>query len=258
MKLAAIISVWADTIDLLPHCIDNLLPVVDGVIVMWSAQSNYGQRSDACYLYSVRHHNEKVKFFQHEPQQPGIRSPHDNETGKRNAGLEKSKHLGFTHVIVMDADEFYFQADVESAKPLFNDGDLNSIVCGLDVYFKIPTLYCSDHTLVPFITKLSQKTQVGNFKDFPYAYDSEGHAHIDPTRRFNYTRGVHMSGIKMHHYSHCRRDINMKIENSSARNNLKKSSIYRDLQNAAPGVYNEFYRQNLKECANYFNLPVYE
>jgi hypothetical protein len=47
----------------------------------------------------------------------------------------------------------------------------------------------------------------------------------------------------------------LKIQNSSARNNLRKSSIYKDLENAAPEVWNEFYRQTLQECPNYFDLP---
>jgi hypothetical protein len=59
----------------------------------------------------------------------------------------------------------------------------------------------------------------------------------------------------MWHASWIRLDVNLKIDNSAARNNLKKSTIYADLEKAAPGVYNDFYRANLVSCDNHFNLP---
>lgn len=258
MKLCVTISAWADTIDLLPHCIENLLPVVDGILVIWSNQSNYGQHRDDCYLFSISDFDPKVRFYQYEPN--GKFNCHENETLKRNYGIDKAKQLGFTHIIVSDADEFYFKEDIEQGRNIFMlDPTLNGLVCGLNVYIKKPTLFCADHTLVSFITKLQSETKVGAFKNFPFAYDGQGNAHIDPTRRFNYSNNVEfLDDVKMHHFSWCRKDVNLKIENSSARNNIKKSSIYEDLANAAPGVYNHFYRQKLQECPNYFNLPEYD
>ncbi len=58
----------------------------------------------------------------------------------------------------------------------------------------------------------------------------------------------------MFHASWIRYDFNLKIENSAARKNLKNSSIYNDLAKAGVGVYNEFYRDTIKECENIFNL----
>lgn len=258
MKLAVTISVWADTIDLLPHAINNWLPVVDGVIVIWSNQSNYFQHRDDCYLFTIGDHDKKVKFFQYEPN--GKFDVHSNETLKRNYGIDKARELGFTHVIVSDADEFYFQHEVEQCKNIFMlDPTVKGLVCPLKVYIKTPHLVCDDHTLVPFITQIERDTKVGNFKSFPFAYDDQGNAHIDPTRRFNYSKGIQfIDDVFMHHYSHVRKDMNLKIENSSARNNLKKSSILEDMKRASPGVYNTFYRQNLRYSENHFNLPVYE
>jgi hypothetical protein len=60
----------------------------------------------------------------------------------------------------------------------------------------------------------------------------------------------------MHHYSYVRKDINLKIENSSA--NLKRSRhiIYEELVNAKPGYLSKLYHQELKECENYFNIQI--
>jgi hypothetical protein len=254
MKIAAIYNVWADCMDLLPYSIGNIFPVVDGVIVVWSAWSNQGVFKDDCIHYSRKPHNEKISFHNYEPELPG--TPHQNETNKRNEGLRIAREQGYTHFIMMDADEFYNRGEFKYYKKLTEDEDLNGSVCRTKVYFKKPTLTIGyDHTLVPFIHKLSPGLRFGNFKDYPCAYDEAGNAHIDPTRRLNITKGIASIGVTMHHYSWVRSDYNLKIENSAAKNNLKKSSIYRDLENAKDGVYNEFYRATLVSCDNYFNLP---
>ena len=44
MKLCAIYNVWDDW-DLLKYSIDNITPLVDGVIVVYSEKSNFGEFS---------------------------------------------------------------------------------------------------------------------------------------------------------------------------------------------------------------------
>jgi hypothetical protein len=241
MKLCAIYCCWADGLDLLPYSVDNICPVVDGVIIIYSERSNTGTFRE--FIYDPI--DSKVKLYHNE----------GTETDKRNFGLEKAKQAGFTHFILMDSDEFYRQEDVISEKERMEALNISGLVCRVKVLFKRPTLCIDDHTLVPFITKLSQATQAGNFKYFPFAYDQEGNAHIDPTRRLNTFHRIEMSDVIMWHASWVRSDVNLKIDNSAARNNLRKSSIYTDLEKAAPGVYNEFYRKELQECDNIFNIP---
>lgn len=241
MKLVAVFNCWADGLDLLHYSVDNILPVVDGVIIIWSEKGNSGEYRE--FMFDPM--SDKVKMYQCE----------GSETAKRNFGLEKAKQLGFTHFLIMDSDEFYKQDDVLQEKERIDREDLNGMVCRLKVLFKKPTLMVDDHTLVPFISKLFSDTQVGNFKFYPFAYDEQGNAHIDPTRRINCNYRIGMSDIFMYHASWIRKDYDLKIRNSAAANNLKKSSIYRDLENAVPGAYNEFYRANLQECDNIFKLP---
>lgn len=251
MKICAIYNVWSDGLDLLKASVDNILPVVDEVIIVFSNYSNYGH----FIAFQCLNPHPKVRYVNFEPNQN--QTPHDNECAKRNWGLTIAKELGFTHFIGMDADEFYIQNEFWVQRQILEvRGDLVGMVCKTKVYFKSPTLTVGlDHTLVPFIHKITPglKFQL-NSKDYPFAYDSEGHAHIDPTRRLNITSGVEMSPIVMHHFSWVRSDYNLKIENSAARKNLRKSSIYKDLDKAAPGVYNEFYRKEIQACPNIFNL----
>lgn len=256
MKLAAIYCVWGDANDLLKHSIGNIEPVVDGIIVMYSYKSNFGNYKEVDLGDLSLMALSKMHEFKCEPNLN--MSPHENETVKRNVGLKWAKELGYTHFIMLDADEFYDHGEFTIERDYMESHpDVNGMVCKTKVYFKKPTLTVGyDHTLVPFIHKLTLglRFQLNN-KTYPFAYDKEGNAHIDPTRRLNITTGVQWSNITMHHYSWVRSDYDLKIENSAARNNLKKSSIYRDLDKAAPGVYNEFYRAELKECENIFNLP---
>jgi hypothetical protein len=254
MKLIAIYNVWADGLDLLQKSIDNILPCVDAVLVVWSAHSNYGVQHEGCFRFVAACQDKRIIFSQCEPDQR--LQPHDNETRKRNHGLKIAKHLEFTHFIMLDGDEFYEQSAFNIEKEYIKKNDVAGTVCKTKVYFKEPTLTVGyDHTLVPFIHKLTPSLEFKlNSRTYPFAYDKEGHAHIDPTRRLNITSGVEWSDITMHHYSWVRKDFEMKIQNSAARKNLLKSSIYRDLESAKEGSYNEFYRTELKRAENIFNL----
>jgi hypothetical protein len=246
MKLVAIYNAWSDCLDLLEKSIDNIAPVVEGVYVVWSNQSNHGQNIP----FTFRH--PKAQFFHCEPV-PGF-APHDNETTKRNFGLIQAKKDGFSHFLMMDCDEFYVQQDVFDGKVQMIHDDLNGLVCPLRVYIKEPTLWCTDHTLVPFIQKLTPDVTVGAHKYFPFAYDDLGHAHIDPTRRPSHRDRIKMSSATMHHFSYVRKDMELKINNSSA--NLKRSRevIYRDLENARPGYVSELYHRELQECEDLFKI----
>lgn len=250
MKLVAIYNVWSDGLDLLKPSVENILPEVDEAIIVFSNYSNYGHHIPFMCLDP----HAKITYSNFEPNLN--QSPHVNECEKRNHGLRIAKERGFTHFIGMDADEFYERDPFRIEKYRIERLGLTGAVCHTKVYFKSPELTIGfDHTLVPFIHKITPGLRFDlNNKTYPFAYDSEGNAHIDPTRRLNITEGVEMANVIMHHYSWVRSDYNLKIENSAARKNLRKSSIYDDLKNAAPGVYNQFYRQEIQPCENIFNL----
>lgn len=253
MKLAVIISAWADTKELLQACVNNFRPVVDEVILVYSTVSNRGN-VDRSIMDIAEEDKLPCRWVKYEPDL-GL-SCHENETRKRNAGLNLAKVLNCTHFLIADADEFYFQDSFLQEKARMERNNLNGLVCPLKVYVGKPTLRCDDHTLVPFIHRLHPETQVGAFKTYPFAYDEEGHAHIDPTRRINIYSRVEMSSIYMHHFSYVRKDINMKIENSSARLENSRSVILEEMKEAKPGYVSKLYHQPLEEVPNYFNIEL--
>lgn len=249
MKLAAIFNVWADSIELLPFAIASM--PADEIIIVWSRYSNRGEiYPDYNWHFSL----EPCRYVHCEPGQ--YSNPAASETEKRNAGLTEAKRLGCTHYIMCDSDEFYIREEFEETKKLFESTCIYGVVHPLKVYVGKPTLWCEDHTLVPGIQKLYPNTELGSFRNYPFAYDAQGHAHIDPTRRTNQTTGIEMSPFYMHHMSYVRRDIDLKIRNSSANLRRSEAAIKRDIANAAPGYMSELYHRELKECENLFNIHI--
>lgn len=177
-----------------------------------------------------------------------------SETGKRNLGMKTALAHGYTHFLNMDCDEYYRPVDVLGDKAYLEDNPhVKGLVCRLKVLFGKPTLACDDHTLVPYIHKLTKGIECGRFPNYPFTSDENG-AHIDPTRRMNVTDGIEICETIMWHASWIRKDFDMKIQNSPAVRNLMKSTIFEDLRNAAPGYYCKFYRKTLEEVPNIFNL----
>jgi hypothetical protein len=250
MRIAAVFNIWADCLCLLPYAIENIRPVVDEVIVVWSRKSNRGNVMD----YELP---KNCKLVQCEPVS---NVPQINETAKRNAGLEAAKAGGFTHFIMLDSDEFYVQSDFVREKNSIEALDISGTVCGVQTYFKSPTLTIGiDHTIAPFIHKVTPSLQYKmNYAGYPMAYE-RGTARIDGTRRLNITKGVKMVDIVMHHMSWIRKDFKLKMENSSASFKAHRSQIvYDDLDNAKPGYFCKGYQRELVSCENIFNLPEYE
>lgn len=251
MKLVAIYNVWYDSVELLPHSIKNLQDCgVDGVIVVWSEKSNYGEiKKD----YIVE--QEGIHYVQCEPE--GFRGA-GNETYKRNFGLKIAKNHGFTHFLSLDSDEFYVPSEFKKHCNLFLNSDLSGMVCCCKTYFKKPTLTIGmDTTLVPFIHKITPSIQHDFNRNYPYAW-IDNNIRIDPTRSLNINSGVRFCPeLTMHHMSWVRKDIEVKIRNSSAKFHIERSTIRQDYMSAQEGYFVKYYGKHLATAPNIFNIPDY-
>lgn len=248
MKLAAIFCVWDDW-DMLDHAVGKISGGVDNIIIIGSEYSNFAEFSPI----PLRWQHDIIKW---EPFKS--KSPAENETAKRNYGLEIARKAGYTHFIMMDADEFYNsdEFNVEKEKFKFNH-TLNGMVCRIQTYFGSPELTIGDEgTLVPFIHRITPGLKHEFNRRYPFAWQNRN-IRIDPTRQLNIYDGVEMSEITMHHYSWIRKDYAKKIRNSTARVNLEKSTVMQDLALAKEGGYCNFYRKVLRRVPNYFNIPYY-
>lgn len=251
MRIAAVFNVWADCIELLPYAVENIRPCVDEVILVWSRKSNRGQVVE----YTLPENCSLVNW------EPVSKDAQVNECMKRNAGLEAVKTLGFTHFIMLDCDEFYDQQEFLKEKKYIQEHGIIGTVCRIKTYFKSPTLTIGyDHTLVPFIHSVRPNLQYKwKFSKYPYAYDNNGTAHIDPARRLNLTFGVTLiESVTMHHYSWVRKHPVLKMRNSSAVfKHERQTAVIEDLINAKPGYFCKMYQRTLIQCENQFNLPEF-
>lgn len=243
MKLVAIINFW-DGDEILPHAVRQWHKLGVDVMIVYSNMSNYRSLKNNSALLSHPQYKDCI-LYKCEP--IDSLQPVDNERRKRNYGLEKAKNLGYTHFITADADELYESVDV--------DPDLDGTVVGCKTYFKTPTLTIGlDVTLVPFIHKLTPQIAHAWNRAYPYAFDRNG-IRIDPSRQLNINSGVEFNDkIVLHHYSYCRDNINSKIENSTARNNIRRNVVLRDMDNAKPGYFCQYYQKTLTEAPNLFGI----
>ena len=260
MKLCAIYNVWDDW-DLYFRSLEWISPLVDGTICIGSYKSNFGEES---YIQTIHdlHQDGRDLFFQWEPDLK--LDPRTNETAKRNYGLQKARELGYTHFLMMDSDEFYEPEEFKKELKRFENPNLMGLVCRVKCYFRSPELTIGyDTTLVPWVHKITPNLRFELNRNYPFAWtllDKIPHTHtkqirIDPTRSMNINDYVEWSEITMHHMSWIRSDIKKKIRNSTARQNIERSTIVADYINAKEGYFCQFYGKNLERSPNIFGLP---
>lgn len=249
MRLVAIYNVWKDW-DLLEYSLKNIRPLVDGVIIVGSEYSNFGEYSAIPEAFINQ------DLYIREPQFKGNAAA--SETDKRNFGLDIARERGYTHFLTMDADEFYPPDQFNEAKQRFHvEPNLQGLVCQCETLFARPTLSIGlDVTLVPFIHKLTPTIRHEFNRNYPFAW-IDGQIRIDPTRSLNINSGVERIEMAMVHASWIRKDYQGKINNSTAKANLERSTITEDLVSAKDGYFCKFYQKRLYTVENRFGIPDY-
>lgn len=247
MKLVAIYNVWADW-DILEHSLKNIEPLVDGIIIVGSTMSNFGE-----HFPIPEHFLNRVVV-----REPQFKQAHESETDKRNFGLALARKAGYTHFLTIDSDEFYDPEEFKQAQDSFKDDpNLKGLVCQCKTYFRSPTLTVGlDVTLVPFIHEVTPTIKHEFNRNYPFAW-IDRQIKIDPTRSLNINSGVGRIQMPMHHMSWIRSSFARKIRNSTAKANLERSTIWEDLRLAKDGYYCKFYAKHLHTVANRFSIPDY-
>lgn len=246
MKLIAIFHCWDDW-NLLDYSVENIRPLVDGVIVIGSTKSNWGEYSEI----PQRWHTNELHV-----REPHFNIPLHSETDKRNYGLEIARKQGYTHFITLDADEFYKPDEFLKAKRMFHvDPSLQGIVCPLEVFFGSPNLTLGrDITLVPHIHVLTPTIRHEFNRRYPFSWQN-GQIRIDPSRSLNIHACVeYRDDITMFHYSWVRKDYQKKIRNSTARKNLERSNILQQLLQPKEGDFIQFYNKHLTRSTVDFGI----
>jgi hypothetical protein len=262
MKLAAIYNVWDGT-EHLENSINQIRQHVDEVIVVWQKLSNWGEIDtevegvvmDLAHRKVIDHH-----IFYHPTQINKTIYAINNETEKRQRGLFAAMKLGCSHFLHIDCDEFYDTEEFGESKReigwMWEMGYTQPVMNLVKIqnYYKLPTLKLDllDSTLATFISPIIG-AKCGAIR------------HPDVREKVDITRATHpkyeiLSGITMHHMSWVRKEdgILKKINNSTARENLKKHKVLEEFNEAEAGtVLSRIYKgATLVETNNRFNVQI--
>lgn len=265
MKLAAVYNVW-DGDELLLGSIKQIRDLVDVVIIVYQRESHRGNINPELdnTLSAIQELNIVDHFEQFKPvylKSGGLLSA---ETLKRNLGLEIARRYSCTHYLHMDCDEYYDREQFKAAIYMFSQaaevrGTANSF-CNLATYFLKPTWRLSpDETyLVPFIQELGAGNSGPQNSALKFV--------VDPSRRpaikANYLL-FDKDYLQMHHFSWVRRDLGMKLRNSSAndmpgfRNQVEDMIIKCEAFKLDPTGPPPWYAQHtITEVENKFNINL--
>lgn len=249
MKLAAIYNVF-DGVELLEGSMNCIKYHVDTFIIVYQDVSNFGES------YNPLLEMEFLKKFNHtliKYNPVAISGPHvgtENETAKRNVGIEEVKKQCCTHFLQLDCDEYYSREAFADAKEFYRYGKFKGSVCKMYNYFKEPTLRFDslEDYYVPFIHELNQDTVTG-INEYPF--------YCDKTRQVN-EKDVVLLPLTMHHFSWVRKDINRKCSNSSAKHTFQSGTLLRDYHSdlIKEGFFVRDAGKTLVRVENTFNIHI--
>jgi len=239
MKLGVAYNVF-DAEELLEYSINSIREFVDYIVIVAQEKSNYGNINPNLRQTLDKLKNKGLIDLIHwyipalkydEKGNVLSENGYENEQIKRQIGLDLCQNYGCKIFSSMDCDELYDKTQYQLAKNDFINGDYDSSFCLMRTFYKSAEyqIIPLESYYVPLFYKIDKKTK------FTFEFIPPYPVKIDPTRRIKaghsliYTRDE----IEMYHYSYVRKSIEVKIENSSARNEQK-------ITNSIINHYNNF------------------
>ena len=226
-KLAITINAF-DATELLESAITEIRDQVDHVAAIWQKKSywkNPMAKEDMDELHRLKSIGLIDELIEFKPN--FAKYSREQETDKRNMGIQLMRQQGYSHIISMDADEFYDADQFRYAKDVINTKGYTITYCSYVNYYRDFWHYLvyPFRPLVPFIHSTF----------FKYTYQGPAPGPTDPTRRINNPSnlGTYVfrdEEIRMGHASWIRRDIRKKLENWSAKNHFDKKLIDRAVE----------------------------
>ena len=198
--------------ELLIDSLKRLRTVSDYIVLTYQDTSNTGNISGKNLLEVLTNidkslYDEIVLFT------PNLKiKPAQNETNKRNLGLEYCRKNKCTHFMSIDCDEFYDLDQFKKAKSLITEQGYKSTACELVNYFHDSKYQIIAHKqYVPFIFKISRFKK--HLLNKPFS------VRVDPTRVISNKKFFCFKNdqLIMHHMSYVRenyRSIESKLKNS--------------------------------------------
>lgn len=227
MKLSATINFF-DGEELLMQAAANIRPVVSHLSIVWQSVSNFGNpiTDRARQVLDSLRRQRLVDDIQH--YDPDLTQPAAvNEIAKRRAGVALAEKAGATHILLMDADEFYVPSEFRQACAFIHRNRIDFSAVSHFVYAREPIFRSRDPvpTICAFVTRLGPGFQLnldpGNYPVAP----------VDPTRAPFVSGGCFhrfpTSQIAMHHMTALRHDFRSKLANTTQNDNPARIAVMR-------------------------------
>lgn len=226
-------SVWGvsysvfDSEELLEASLKSIRDQVDYINVVYQLKSWYGNPADENLLPFLKELRDKKlidELIEFEPE-PGLWAG-TNERRKRNLGLKYAKKRGCDYFMTMDCDEFYVAGELARAKRKIVKHSFSHTYCSIVAYGPEPTMmYCSPSAMeyisyVPFFSRVRPWSRLSRSHRRACKTDQSRVMLITPLSR---QAVIHC--VRMHHMSLVRRDISIKIDNSSLWGGKKKLNL---------------------------------
>lgn len=212
MKLAAVYNVF-DGLELLEKSINSIRKEVDLIIIVYQTISNFNIKSDID-VESILKEIKTIDIL-HKYDTNFNYPPYKNELIKRTTGCKIALENNCTHFLHVDCDELYDTQQFKNAKNIIIENDFDSSVCEIVDYYKYDDLQVVSQfsSYVPFIHKLQKGiTKFGNSIEYPVVVDAT--RKCNPVDKFILFK---KQDLIMHHLSWIRKDIKIKLLNSTAR-----------------------------------------
>jgi hypothetical protein len=221
-KLGLTINAF-DASELLEDLIKEIRDQVDWVAAIWQAKSywkNPMSKSDMDQLKHLKEIGLIDELIEFKPNY--TKYSREQECDKRNMGIDIAQQRGCSHVLNIDADEFYDADQFRYAKNIIATKGYTITYCSYVNYYKdfFHYLVYPFRPFVPFI----QSTY------YRYTYNGPAPGPTDPTRRINNPSNIGTylfedEEIRMGHAAWIRRDIRKKLVNWSAKNHFEKKVL---------------------------------
>jgi len=226
-KLSLTINAF-DATELLEPLITEIRDQVDHVAAIWQKKSywkNPMSKQDMDEIHRLKDMGLVDELIEFKPN--FVKYSREQECDKRNMGIELMKQNGSSHILNIDADEFYDADQFRFAKDMINEKGYTITYCSYVNYYRDFSHYLvyPFRPFVPFIHSTFWR----------YTYQGSAPGPTDPTRRINnpHNFGTYIfkdEELRMGHASWIRKDIRTKLTNWSAKNHFNKDDIERAVE----------------------------